>query len=310
MMTTNTKINIVLTGLIAIVIVFGGFFLFKNASIEIGVPEEKNDERKDISSESAEMAMLKKEILLQVEEKQSQFEKLNSQILAAQNVCANIDIAKITQQEIERLNKQNITQAIAGYYTCEAITSRNINRCDFLKNVDRDLFERCVTRASNAMLALEKCSSESIDQCTEKGVQTREECLNMCSVLKNDSTSCNFEKDLSIQKTCFALAKNDVSSCDGIADSRNKTSCTNEYYFYSAIREKNPEALAKIAEDFKRTIGAVIVTANTSCAGEFTKLIPESDCVRGVMINFDDIQAAANTLQSEIFLLNAKLSEL
>lgn len=310
MMTTNTKINIALTGLIVSVLFFGGYFLIKNVSVETRVSQEQRSEN-GVVAERADVAALKQELISQIEKRQERFDTLNNQIVSAQNACENVVLANVTPQTIRNINKENFTQTVASYYTCDAIANKDVERCSFLRGVDTVLFERCRMSAINIRIAVEKCSVESMSQCARSGLFSQTDCNNVCAVFsKGDTSACGAIKDPNLNKGCLALTQKKVEICEGIADASQKASCVNEYYFYSAIKDANVDLLNKMEESFKQSIGKVIFGVSPSCGNEFGKFINAVDCAMGSLGNYDAIQNEMGTLRNEIAELNKKLNAL
>ncbi|OGD24369.1 hypothetical protein A2Z10_00255 [Candidatus Azambacteria bacterium RBG_16_47_10] len=311
-MLTNTKINIALIVLIAFVVIVGGFALVNLGS----TPQETFREegiRKEASGEErqAYFEAMKKEIIVQIEEKQSQFEKINDQIVFAQKACGSVDLARVTVSEVKDIGRENFTQTIAGYYTCEAVTNKNIDQCNFLKSVDSRLFERCILNAANIRIAAEKCSVESINQCIKSGLLTRADCNNICAMYsQNDASVCSIAKDADLNKVCLAFTQKNIDLCNGIADGSQKESCRNEYHFYTAIQNNNAGALNDMVYSFKKAIGDVMFDGSVSCKSEFTKFINEYDCMHGLVDDYDIVQKTADNLRNEIADLNKKLAEI
>lgn len=307
-MTTNTKINIALTGLIVSVIVFGGYILLRVG--DVNVPTEQRRGNVGIS-ESAEIIAMRQEIMAQIEERQSQFEKLNSQIVSAQNACENVVLANVTPQTIKNIDKESFTQTVASFYTCDATVNKDVGRCNFLRGVDVALFERCVINATNIRIAAEKCSVESMNQCVKSGLFTQADCNNVCAVYsKGDASACGAIKNPDLNKGCLALTQKKVELCDGITEKSQKASCVNEYHFYSAIRDNAIDALNKMEENFKQSIGKVVLGVSPSCGNEFSKFINAVDCVMGSLENYDAMQKQMSDLQGEIAELNRNLNAL
>lgn len=307
-MTTNTKINIALVGLIVSVIVFGGYIVLR-----IGDGNVPTEQKKGINeiSESAEIVAMRQEIIAQIEEKQSRFEKLNSQIISTQKTCESISLANVTAQTIKTIDKESFTQTVAGFYTCDAIVNKDVGRCNFLRGVDAALFDQCVMSATNIRIAAEKCSVESMNQCRKSGLFTQVDCNNICAVYsKGDASACGAIKNPDLNKGCLALTQKKVELCDGITDKSQKASCVNEYYFYSAIRDNNADALNKMEENFKQSIGNVIFGVSPSCGNEFSKFINAVDCTMGSLENYDAIQNEMSDLRSEIAELSKNLNAL
>lgn len=311
-MSTKT-LNIILAVLIISAVVFGGSLLIKNIGSSDGVLQKtvsQKEGEKEIIGQSRN-DLLRKEITGQLEEKQDQYEKLNNRIISAQKACSDVDLASVTKQQIKEVGRENFTQTVAGYYTCEAIKNKNVGWCNFLKDVDADLFRQCAMTAANIQIASERCSSESMNQCAKSGFFTQAECNSICSVYaKSDASACNIAADGDLKKACQAFAQNDITVCNAITDVLQKASCMNEFYFYSAIRDNSTDLLSKIGESFKQAIGKAIFDRNISCNNEFNIFIQEFDCASGLVADYDAIQKTIDTLNNEIIELTKRLNEL
>lgn len=301
-MNKQSLVKIIIVVILIPTILLGAFWLVKNRGIfstalQRVVTTGVNDQD---SSRS--------ELLAQLKEKESQYKKINDQIVSVQNTCSSIDLEKVGKKEINAVNKENFTQTVGGYYTCEAVKAKDTSRCDFLKDVSDGLFRSCVMNTVNIGIASEKCSAQSMSRCTQSGLFTQSDCNNVCSLYgKSEASICSVIKDPDLNKGCLAFAQKNVSLCNGIVDDTKKAACINEYYLYSAIRSNSAETLNKIEEGFKRSIGKVVFDGSISCKEEFSKFIQQADCASGLVGNYEDIQRQANVLKGEIEDLNRKL---
>lgn len=309
-MTTNTKINIILGGIIISLIVFGGYFLLKNVPVETPVQQERRGDG-GVVLEQAEVAALQQEITEQIKEKQSQFEKLNNQIVSAQSACENVVLANVTPQTIKDINKESFSQAVGGFYTCDAVVNKDVGRCNFLRGIDVALFERCVMSAVNIRIAVEKCSAESMNQCIKSGVLTQGDCDNICGgYSRGDSSVCSVIIDPDRNKGCLAFTQKKIELCEEIADVSQRASCVNGYYFYSAIKDNDAGLLNKMGDSFNQSIGKIIFGADSSCGNEFSGFINTADCVAGSLGDYDAMQKELDVLQNEIVELNQQINAL
>lgn len=298
-------IKIIITVVLILTVAFGIFWVVKNKDI-VSTTLQKVKINGGVSEEDS----FKSKLLAQLKEKESQYEKIADQIASVQNTCAKVDLEKVGKKQIDEVGKENFTQTVGGYYTCEAVKNNNIDRCDFLKDVSDELFKSCLYTAVNLEVASEKCSDQSMSQCTQSGL-SQSDCNNICSLYyKSDASVCSVIKDPALNKGCLAFAQKNVSLCNGIVDEFEKKSCVSQYYLYSAIRSNDVSLLNKMADDFKKSLGKVIFDENISCKEEFSKFIQEADCASGLVSNFEDIQRQADTLKQEIEELNRKIQGL
>lgn len=245
-----------------------------------------------------------------IKEKQKRHDELSAKINEAKNTCNKAsDLLNVDKDLIAKLNQDNITQTVSGYFTCEAIQKKDLNKCNFLKDVDQKRYESCMMSGITIQLTQEKCSIESISRCGTGGILNASDCSNMCDVYVNGKNSaCEFLKsDVNLYNGCLSITKKDVNLCNNVTDSLQKDSCINDYYLNLALKNNNKSLIDKMVDSYKKLFAKAIFDNEFSCQQEFSKFISNEGCIDNLLGgDYKKIDEEMVNLKQELDQLNVQ----
>lgn len=248
--------------------------------------------------------------------KDQRYEDISKKISGASKTCDEVlSFSNITEKSLSSLmHKQNIIELIGDYFSCESAASADFSKCDALKNIDRKVYQRCVSGSVFMQMIKEKCSDESIKRCKNSGALKESECAaDICEVAFSGKTGIceQVKKDAGGEaesyQSCLSIAKNDVNSCNGL-DASSKNACMDEYYRVFAVKNNDSGLADKISNTPRKLAVRAFMDKSFSCSQEFAKFAKESpnsetyriDCLHGLTGDYNEALKEAKKLEKEI----------
>lgn len=296
--------------------IFGVFWLLKNGIPDFGAitsvfkkpvqaPAEQAKEGVGPGEKAALGSAPDVELFKQAKE---YYASLVDKINGAKSLCEKADdFSRVTKEYLNSFPQKEvqggILSAAGGYFTCEAVQKKTLAKCDYLKNLNSNLFESCVMTAVTVRLEQEKCSSAAVSLCRGAGLLTAADCAGMCEVYVKDQLSgCeSLKNESNLYKACLAVAKNDVNLCGEINDAAMKESCVDDYYLKSAVKNSDGSLIDKMsAKGFTKLYAQAAVVGDFSCQKGFSQFVNKDACVTALVGDLKKEEETAAKLKEEI----------
>lgn len=296
-------------------VIFSFFWVLKNGIPEFGAIssllkkpiQAPAEQKKEEAEKNALGSAPDEELLKQTKE---YYANLVDKISGAKSLCEKAaDFSRVTKEYLNSFPQKEVQNGIlsatGGYFTCEAVQKKTLAKCDYLKNLNSNLFESCVMTATQIQLTRSKCSSQSLSQCRNTGLLSESDCNNMCAVfVENKVSGCEILKNESnLYKGCLAIAKNDVNLCAEISDDSAKKSCVDNYYLNSAVRNSDSSLIDKMsAEGFTKLYAQAAIVNDFSCQKGFSQFISKDACLTALVGDLKKEEENIIKLKEEIDL--------